>query len=278
MKFGIATSVIRRVEPAKSLEILSDLGFKYLELSYENFIATKASLSDSWRGIRDAISKLNISINQIHAPYEASKFESCSREEVMKSVKSLEPWFKVAAELNSIVVIHPALTTHRTIEKTYMYAKKLEALNIEFFSEVSKLAEDLGILVAIENRVERVFGNTIEDLISIIESIGSKSLGICIDTGHLVASDLDVVESIKRSKKYLIALHLHDNNGYMDQHLPPMIGVVNWESLVKTLKEIEFRKPIIFEAICNEPRVEICINCAKLTKIISDYLLSLVSP
>lgn len=277
MKIGIATSVIRRVEPAKSLKVLNDLGFKYLELSYENFIATKASLSDSWKEIRDNVSKLNLSIIQIHAPYEASKFKNYNRDEIKKSLKILEPWFKVASELNSVVVIHPAIITPQTNEKTQRYAEKLEDLNIDFFNEISKLAEDLGIYIAIENRVERVFGNTVEDLISIIKSVNSKSLGICIDVGHLIASELDVIESIKRSRNYLIALHLHDNNGFFDQHFPPMTGVLNWESLIRTLKEIEFRRPLIFEAICNEVRVEMCVNWAKLTKIIGDYLLSLIS-
>ena len=44
-----------------------------------------------------------------------------------------------------------------------------------------------------------------------------------------------------------LAVHLHDNDQSKDQHLIPFDGTLNWENVVKQLKESNYNGPITME-------------------------------
>ena len=50
-------------------------------------------------------------------------------------------------------------------------------------------------------------------------------MGLCFDTGHANVyahdSGRDLVEVFEKLKKYVIHVHLHENHGQEDEHLPP---------------------------------------------------------
>ncbi len=81
----------------------------------------------------------------------------------------------------------------------------------------------------------------IEELLPLVEAVGTDHLGICLDTGHLNRIKADQGEFIRRAGTLLRALHINDNNGVDDQHLFPYgSGKVKWEDVVSALKEIQY--------------------------------------
>lgn len=85
----------------------------------------------------------------------------------------------------------------------------------------------------------------------IVEGVGSDSVGICLDTGHLNLSK-EVMETqrdfILNAKDRLWALHLNDNEGETDQHLMSFCrGNVNFKEIFESLKEIGFNGIYNFE-------------------------------
>ncbi|MEM1826897.1 MAG: TIM barrel protein, partial [Desulfurococcaceae archaeon] len=56
---------------------------------------------------------------------------------------------------------------------------------------------------------------------------------ICFDVGHAHVNGYNLLEFYKYIRNYLGVVHLHDNDGTKDQHLPPYSGSVDWASLLK---------------------------------------------
>ena len=75
------------------------------------------------------------------------------------------------------------------------------------------------------------------------EKIASKLIGVTFDVGHMNMSkkfgytDKDLVEEAKKVSKYVNKVHLTDNFGFIDSHLPPGMGNVPFQALLEALGE-----------------------------------------
>ena len=83
---------------------------------------------------------------------------------------------------------------------------------------------------------------TAEDLCACADGMG---IGICWDFGHPNVNkyhlDNDQRGSLRLIGKRLKALHVNDNaGGRPDEHLPPFMGTVDWNTHIPVLKEIGY--------------------------------------
>lgn len=84
-------------------------------------------------------------------------------------------------------------------------------------------------------------------MLQLIEKIGSKYIGICLDTSHANVSKVNIKEFIKTAKGKIYATHISDNLGENDDHLFPFSGKINWEEVMDALDEINFDGILNFE-------------------------------
>ena len=76
--------------------------------------------------------------------------------------------------------------------------------------------------------------------------LNSSSFGAIVDVGHnFIAGDL-YGQILKLGNK-LKGLHLHDNNGEVDQHQAIGNGLIDWKQIMKELHEINFKGPLMLE-------------------------------
>ena len=61
-------------------------------------------------------------------------------------------------------------------------------------------------------------------------------IGFHADTGHLNLYGRDPIDYLCEFKDRLSHIHMHDNDGHTDLHLPMGTGNINWEKLIPTLK------------------------------------------
>jgi sugar phosphate isomerase/epimerase len=102
-------------------------------------------------------------------------------------------------------------------------------------------AKRLGVRIAVENAWER----TPETLAYLLDVLPGDAASVCIDTGHLSAfSRLSVRRWWDVLGDRVIALHLHDNDGLSDDHLPPGSGIFDFAALAAILRERE-RLPLM---------------------------------
>lgn len=105
------------------------------------------------------------------------------------------------------------------------YEKWKYALDVGFWLEKSLLtwlplnekATEIGVKIAIEN----IFEDEPSNLKLLMERMDSDNFGICFDTGHCnLFSKVPLADWIEALNPYIAELHLHDNDGSSDQHLP----------------------------------------------------------
>jgi len=65
---------------------------------------------------------------------------------------------------------------------------------------------------------------------------GIPSLYLTLDLGHANLFGKNIEEFIEEFHKRLRHVHLHDNDGRRDLHLPMGTGNINWEKVLKGLK------------------------------------------
>lgn len=118
------------------------------------------------------------------------------------------------------------------------------------FKKILDCAKKNNIKIAIEN-IDK-FG--LKNTYYLLNKIKDDSLGFCFDAGHceLYTSNINL---IKKFKKRLFAVHLHDNQkdwikGYdhtKDKHLLPFDGKGNYIKICKDLKKINYKGIIMLE-------------------------------
>jgi sugar phosphate isomerase/epimerase len=78
-----------------------------------------------------------------------------------------------------------------------------------------------------------------------LESQGVEGVGFCLDVGHaLTFSRTGLRQWWEALSPHLLELHLHDNDGQGDSHLPPGRGAVDWPWLGQALAALP-RLPVL---------------------------------
>lgn len=122
--------------------------------------------------------------------------------------------------------------------------KKRVAENISYFA---KLAAPYGIKIAIENIYKGRVYSKISELVSLVEMINLDNVGYCFDVGHGNYDGVNIIETIEIMGEKLFELHITDNFGDSDGHLPVGFGNINWIEVVKTLAKINYQGKATFE-------------------------------
>lgn len=112
-------------------------------------------------------------------------------------------------------------------------------------------AEKLGIILAIENSFER--SNATSEIVYYSKQFDTPALGVCYDSGHANiiafppgkeeskykeyimnswAGKIDYCnDAVDQLLPYIVTCHIHDNDGYGDDHIMPGTGSINWKEL-----------------------------------------------
>jgi sugar phosphate isomerase/epimerase len=90
-----------------------------------------------------------------------------------------------------------------------------------------------------------MFGQS-ADLLWILTCLKGNRVGACLDTGHAQLAG-DLYPLVYKMAPYLRLLHVHDNKGHGDDHLPPGDGRIDWTALLKELAAVKFTGALILE-------------------------------
>lgn len=97
------------------------------------------------------------------------------------------------------------------------------------FGEVAEAAERAGVDLFLEN----VFDEVPDHLQALRDAVGSPRLGFCFDAGHATLfSRLPAHKWIEALAPRLREMHLHDNRGRRDDHLPLGEGSINFRGVL----------------------------------------------
>lgn len=104
--------------------------------------------------------------------------------------------------------------------------------SLEFWSDFIATRAHLGIRMALEN----VYEASPSPLIRLLDQIDSPWLGHCFDAGHWrLFSQTSIDHWFTAFGHHLIHLHIHDNFGQRDDHLPVGEGSIDFRGLFSEL-------------------------------------------
>ncbi|MDO5408154.1 MAG: sugar phosphate isomerase/epimerase family protein [Eubacteriales bacterium] len=240
-----------------SIRRISKAGFEDLDLNFAWTRRHRTELYfDNWKEwtnqCGELINELGMTVSQTHAPFynvidSGYPYREEEEEMVRRSIIA-------SAELGAkTVVIHGGSIPYCPNYKTN------KEKNMEYFKPHLELAAKYGVNIAIENlfdennlekrvRVPRYLSHP-EDLIDLVDSLHEQyeNVGIIWDFGHANLMNWNQPECLEMIGDRLIATHVQDNYGVIDDHLLPYLGNTDWESIMKTLKKINYQGAFAFE-------------------------------
>ncbi len=141
--------------------------------------------------------------------------------------------------------------------------KNIESMNRKMYTDLIPALRETGVVICLENLFDgtnrSARGVTLqagpcanpdeaaEHIDRLNQAAGQECFGLCLDTGHLNITRTDPRAYITRLGSRIKALHIHDNNGTLDQHLAPYNGTIRWPHYWETLKQVGYRGDISFE-------------------------------
>ena len=110
--------------------------------------------------------------------------------------------------------------------------------------EIIKAAEDNGVTYCVEavNRFEGCLINTAQEALDYTEEVGSKNIGVLLDTYHMNIEETSIGDAIRLVGDKLTSFHTGENN-----RTAPGRGHLDWDEIFSALKEIDYKNRIVCE-------------------------------
>ena len=111
-------------------------------------------------------------------------------------------------------------------------------------------AHHAGITICVENTTSEMGDPSY--LRAFVDETRLNGLRFNFDIGHAHLSDFPEAERIEKSfaplRELVSSVHLHDNRGEKDEHIPPYDGTIDWPSAIKTLQSApQTSLPLVLE-------------------------------
>ena len=207
-----------------------ELGFDFIELLSEwPHYLTRYNLLL----FREVLDSYGMKVT-VHAPFSDINIASFNERIRKASLEIIRGTLELSAELEALAVtIHPGHCSPVSIKNRREYLE----IHRESLRKIARWSEEYGVKIGVENmpRFPILDAQNCERLAEIIEGV---EIGVTFDVGHLNTTTKNFDRFLKLFGNRIIHLHLHDNSGKADEHLPVGDGTVPWEKLIPKLPEV----------------------------------------
>lgn len=155
-----------------------------------------------------------------------------------------------------VVIFHP-----HTLYPEKWPDELLEAhheLNASVFAAMSGPARENGVKIAIETMATlgdyRAYCADFAELRALIERLDPALFGVCVDTGHVFIKGHTPDAAVRAFADRLLAFHIQDNDGRVDQHNLPPFGAIDWNAFADAVRESGFRGAFTYEVMGGKVR------------------------
>lgn len=116
--------------------------------------------------------------------------------------------------------------------------------SVQSMRSIMKTAEDYGVTYCAEavNRFETYLINTAAEALSYVDEVGSRNLGVLLDTYHMNIEEQNIGDAIRLVGDRLMNFHTGENN-----RTAPGRGHLDWDEIFRALSDIHYTGRIISE-------------------------------
>ena len=213
-------------------------GYDDMELPLAHFEPWMKQLGTNyWQEIGQAIREVGIEPISVHGPYYPL-LDTDRRE----GIAMLSRHAQAASALKThAMVIHPVY--HQHLHVTPIMKKAMD-WDVDLSNAISDVLGDSGTYLAIEN----VPFNSFAYLETLFSRLPQSNIGMCFDTGHYHVRPEHTLEKIIQTfGPHIVHLHLSDNDGLSDQHLPITQGNFPWQAFFKHFSPAKVNNHLMIE-------------------------------
>lgn len=249
---------IKHNSPEILFQYVAKAGYTHVGISFGE---VPVFLEDDWEQsvlrIRKVLETYGLRCVQTHLPYYYLKKSSNILDPDMEAsiLRCIEATAMLGAK-------YTAMHLRTAVEDDYSRTRSYED-NKKAICSYLPVLESSGVVLALENlpifpgdHKKRLYSWDYEDLCQLADHFSSDHVKICWDFGHAHLTGLDQVRALECISKRLVCTHIHNNYGNGDQHLLPAFGTIQWESILPTLKKIQYQGPLTLETVLDAAALE----------------------
>jgi sugar phosphate isomerase/epimerase len=265
LRFGAMNFPVKPV--LAELEAIAALGMDYLELAMDPPEAHYSRIKQQKGAIRESLNRHSLGLvchlpTFVHVADLTASIRQASLHEVIHSLET-------AAELGAEkVVLHPGYIGGLAVAVMDQAVR----LAMDAFDRVARRAEILGMTVCVENMFPkyRPFVEP-EDFEPVFRAFPRFKL--VLDTGHAHLGDSSgrrIAGFVTRYADRLEHVHVSDNRGRSDDHLPVGRGSVDFASLARSLGTAGYDGTVTLE-VFSEDRNDLIASRERFRKYMTTH-------
>lgn len=238
MKIGASTLAISGEKIEENLEYFKKLKIEYLELLHQ-YPCEEIDYN--------ILNSYDFKYT-IHSPIIDINIASLSTAISSSSIHTIKSSIDLANKIDSeIVVVHPGTIPFpgRPYEKE-IYDKSHESLK-----EITKYGDGLGVIAAIEN-MPNIEGFIYQDIDKLNDFLESNGMSMTLDVAHAYTVGYNENQMYFDSIKHI---HLSDNFGDDDSHLPLGEGKINFKEVIRKFQSKNYKGIYMIE-VNNKKAIE----------------------
>lgn len=263
--------------PEESMKYIKECGFEALDYSIDSlfrrtldeerltslFDRSVPEIVEYYTPLKKSANEHGISIGQAHGPLVV--YHKGNPEKTEYYLRITEKMIAACQFLEC-----PAIVMHPWIGASMNAAKEEEIeVNLKIYRRLMVMAKKYRVKICLENLWDKKNGVFSDApcidakeacwyIDKLNEEAGMEVFGFCLDIGHVLLYQSDILTFIKTLGKRLTILHLHENDGRHDSHLIPYTQMhadgtttnVDWKCVLRALKDHGYEGTLSFET-CN---------------------------
>ena len=223
------------------------MGFDAVDFSMAIFENTKGDLTSLAEVARADAADMGMRFEVCHLPFVIKKSNDLQKYRDFDSfmLRAIDAAKTLGVDF---AVLHPTTVTVSADEFNREADRDFVLKHLSTFAEY---ATKKGVTLAVENmgpvpekyEVRRYCQNP-DEICEIADALGAR---VCWDFGHANMAGLKQSDSLRYIGSRLAVLHVNDNFGGDDIHMPPFMGNIDWRDAMKGLTDIGFEGLFNFE-------------------------------
>jgi len=241
MKLGVSTLFCLSEPPEETVRNLKLLGVQYVELTDDGAHALNPYHVKHLKGAAESYG-WKYSVHAPSAEVNIAAYDSSMRR---ASLRRLEQSLQYAAKLEAENwVFHPGAAT--ALDR--FYPGEAWKRNLMSVKRLWRVSEEVGVEAAIENEPEPFpfLLKSVEDFERFYSELDAE-IGMVLDVAHANIRG-EVGKFLERFGDKIVHVHVSDNMGDQDTHLPIGRGMINWRETIEALKKLSFSGIVIIES------------------------------
>lgn len=215
-------------DPFKWAYTLEDHGYTGWEIVQEG---SQCLSSKTVQNLKNIYETTNLELT-LHLPFSDMNLAGLNdsiRAEVLRQMKN---YLTLASNYVNLAVVHPGYLSPFGVQ----VPQQAYITNLASIRELCDFAADFGIIIAVENMPDfpKIFGKYPDEMQEILDAVGSHNVGFTFDVGHANTVGL-IDEFLDQLGDRISHVHIHDNMGKKDEHLPLGDGTINWKHVMEKL-------------------------------------------